>query len=135
MSFPLSLKLATLRKKRTLAARIREINEAHPRNTPRLQENYITQVSEEIGGRVTKKLSQGFNQAESRILVSLSRIDEVLHNPHAQAQSGHIPWIFSRLNQATNEDTSQNIPHPEIELSLRQLCQSLGKEEVSYRLG
>ena len=62
--FPL-LKMATLRNKTKLAAINRENHEEHPMNfqerdtnVPRIQENYITQVSEEIEGRVIKKLSQ-----------------------------------------------------------------------------
>ena len=53
--------MATLRNKRKLAALNKENSEEHPRsnlaqnpNVPRSQEDYITQVSEEIEGRVTK---------------------------------------------------------------------------------
>ena len=56
--------MATLRNKRKLAALNKENCEEHPRSSltqnsdvPRSQEDYITQVSEEIEGRVTKKLS------------------------------------------------------------------------------
>ena len=51
------------RNKRKLAALNKEKCEEHPgsnlaqnSNVPRAQEDYITQVSEEIEGRVTKKL-------------------------------------------------------------------------------
>ena len=51
-----------IRNKKKLAALIKENCEEHPRsnlvqnsNVPRSQEDYITQVSEEIEGRVTKK--------------------------------------------------------------------------------
>ena len=54
--------MATLRNKRKLAAVTRETQEEHPRNgqsrntsIPRINEEYITQVSEEIEGRVTNK--------------------------------------------------------------------------------
>ena len=53
--------METLRNKRKLAALNKENCEEHPRsnlpqnsNVPRSQEDYITQVSEEIEGRVTK---------------------------------------------------------------------------------
>ena len=53
------------RKKKKLAALNKENCEEHPRsnlaqnsNIPKSQEDYITQVSEEIEGRVTKELSQ-----------------------------------------------------------------------------
>ena len=55
--------MATLRNKRKLAAVTKETQEEHSwngqsRNTsvPRINEEYTTQVSEEIEGRVTKKL-------------------------------------------------------------------------------
>ena len=55
--------MATLRNKRKLAAVTKENCEEHPRSNlaqnsivPRSQEDYKTQVSEEIQGRVTKKL-------------------------------------------------------------------------------
>ena len=53
------------RSKGKLAAIKKENCEEHPRsnlapnsNVPRSQEDYITQVSEEIQGRVTKRLSK-----------------------------------------------------------------------------
>ena len=66
--------MATLRNKGKLAALIKETFEEHPRsnmaqnaNVPRSQEGYITQVSEEIKGRVTKKLSQEFSRMKPHI--------------------------------------------------------------------
>ena len=50
-------------------------------NVPRSQEDYITQVSEEIEGKVTKKLSQEFIKTENRILGALARLDDFLMNP------------------------------------------------------
>ena len=56
----------------------------YPRNSqsqnssaPWFIEEYIAQLSEEIEGRVTKKLSQEFNRTESRILCALFKLDEV----------------------------------------------------------
>ena len=70
-----------------LAALNNEKCEEHPRsnlaqnsNVPRSQEDNITQVSEEIEGRVTIKLSQEFSGTENRILGALSRIDDFLMN-------------------------------------------------------
>ena len=61
--------MATIRNKKKLAALNKENCEEHPRNNmaqnsnvPRSQEDYITQVSEEIEGRFTKKLSQEFSR-------------------------------------------------------------------------
>ena len=93
--------MATLRNKRKLAAVTRETQEEHPRNgqsrntpVPRINEEYITQVSEEIEDRITKKLSQEFNRIESRISDSLSKLDEFLSNKDTNAfqnRSGSIP--------------------------------------------
>ena len=62
-----SLKMTTLRNRRKLATINRATHEEHPwtdqaRNTNvlRNQDGYITQVSEEIEGRLTNKLSKEF---------------------------------------------------------------------------
>ena len=82
------------RNKRKLAVLNKENCEEHPRsnmaqnsNVPRSQEDYITQVSEEIEGRVTKKLSQEFRRMENRILGALARLDDFLMNPLLQGHS------------------------------------------------
>ena len=111
------------RNKRKLATLNRDNCEEHPRsnlaqnsNVPRLQEDYITQVSEEIEERVTKKLSQEFSRTENRILGALARLDDLLRNPLLQGHSGTTPEtsqnVLSR-NQGKNEDDSQSNPHPE----------------------
>ena len=91
------MELAT-RNKRKLAASNKENCEEHPRsnlaqnsNVPRPQEDYITQVSEEIDGRVTKKLSQEFSRTKNRILGALARLDDFLMNPLIQGHSGTTP--------------------------------------------
>ena len=123
--------MATLRNKRKLAAVTRETQEEHPRNgqsrntsVPRINEEYITQISEEIEGGVTKRLSQEFNRTESRILVALSKLDEFLLNPQIRTHSGTVPGAFRNTNvenQEPNEDRSQDDPHPEVGPSV---CQS-----------
>ena len=111
------------RNKRKLAALNEENCKEHPRSdllqnsiVPRSQEDYITQVSEEIEGRVTKKLSQEFSRTENCILGALERLDDFLMNPLLQGYSGTTPEtsrnMFS-INQGTNEDDSQSNPHPE----------------------
>ena len=85
--------MATLRNKRKLAAVSREAPEgsrsSRGRNVldPELTQDYISQVSEEIEGRVTKKLSKEFNKTESRILGALSKLDEFLLNPQVRTCS------------------------------------------------
>ena len=97
--------------------------EEHPRSNlaqnsdvPRSQEDYLTQVSEEIEGRVSKKLSQELSRTENRILGALARLDDFLINPLLQGHSGTTSEtsrnMFS-INQGTNEDDSQSNPHPE----------------------
>ena len=109
------------RNKRKLAALNKENCEEHPGSNlaqnstaPRSQEDYITQVSEEIEGRVTKKLSQEFSRTENRILGAQARLDDFLMNPLLQGHSGITPEtsrnVFS-FNQGTNEDDFQSDPH------------------------
>ena len=123
--------MATLRNKRKLAAVTRETQEEHPKNgqsrstsVPRINEEYITQVSEEIEGIVTKKLSQEFSRTESRILGALSKLDEFLLNPQIRTHSGTVAGTFRNTNvenQEPNEDRSQDDLHPEVGPSV---CQS-----------
>ena len=123
--------MVTLRNKRKLAAVTRETQEENLRNVqsrstsvPRINEEYITQVSEEIEGRVTRKLSQEFSRTESRILGTLSKLDEFLLNQQIRTHSGTVPGTFRNTNvenQGTNEDESQSDPHPEVGPSV---CQS-----------
>ena len=123
--------MATLRNKRKLAAVTRETQEENPRNgqsrnpsVPRINEEYITQVSEAIEGRVSKKLSQEFSRTESRILGALSKQDEFLLNQQIRTHSETVPGTFRNTNvesQGTNEDDSQSDPHPEVGPSV---CQS-----------
>ena len=90
--------MATLGNKKKLEALNKENCEEHPRsnmaqnsNVPRSQEDYITQVSEEIEGKVTNKLSQEFSRSENRILSPLSRLDDFLMNPPILGHSGAAP--------------------------------------------
>ena len=126
------------RNKRKLAALNKENCEEYPRsilaqnsNVPWSQEDYITQVSEEIEGRVTKRLSQEFSRTENRILGALARLDDFLMNPLIQGHSGTVPEtsrsVFS-INQRTNEDDSQSNPHPEAGLFNDQMTQDTGPE-------
>ena len=111
------------RNKRKLTAFNKENCEEHPSsnfvqnsNVPRSQEDYITQVSEEIEGRVTKKLSQEFSRTENRILGAPARLDDFLMNPLLQGQSrttSDTSRIMFSINRGTNEDDTQSNPHPE----------------------
>ena len=128
----------TTRNKRKLAASNKEICEEHPGSNlaqnsaaPRSQEDYITQVSEEIEGRVTKKLSQELRRTQNRILGALARLDDFLMNPLLQGHSGNTPEtsrIAFNTNKGTNEDDSQSDPHPEAGIFGSQRIQKSGQE-------
>ena len=120
--FSPSRNMASLRNKRKLAAVSREAPEGSRiswgRNVldPELTQDYISQVSEEIEGRVTKKLSKEFNKTESRILGALSKLDEFLLNPQVRTCSvaAHGTSRHSNLeNRETHGDRSSNDPYPE----------------------
>ena len=129
----------TTQNKRKLAVINKENCEEHPRSNlaqnpkaPSSQEDYITQVSEEIEGRVTKRLSKEFSRTENRILGALARLDGFLMNPLLQSHSGATPeasHIPLSTNQRTNEDDSQNDLHPEAGLFHNQITQNSDPEE------
>ena len=131
--------MATLRKKRKLAAVTRGTQEKNPKNgqsrntsVPRNNEDYITQFSEQIHGRVTKKLSQEFSRTESRILGALSKLDEFLLNQQIQTHSGTVRGTFRNTNvgnQGTNEDNSQSDPHPDAGILRGQTRQNFGPKD------
>ena len=87
---------------------------------PELTQDYISQVSEEIEGRVTKKLSKEFSRTESRILGALSKLDEFLLNPQVRTCSVVAPGTSrsnNLENQGTNEDRPSDDPGPEVEFA------------------
>ena len=99
---------------------------------PRSQEDYITQVSEEIEGRVTKRLLKEFSRTENRTLGALALLDDFLMNPLFPGHSGTTPEPTrdtSHNNQGTNEDGSQNDPHPEAGLFHGQTTRNVSLEE------
>ena len=115
--------MATLRNKRKLAAVSRETPEGNRssrgRNAldPELTQECISQVSEEIDGKVTKKLSKEFSKTESRILGALSRLDEFLLNPQVRTCSVAVQGTSRDANSGNREihgDHSSNDPYPEV---------------------
>ena len=118
--------MATLRNKRKSAAVSREAHEntrnSQAQNTflPGRTDEYITQVSEEFEGKVTKKLSQEFSRTKSRILGALSKLDEFLLNPQVRTCSVAVPRT-SRNNDSENREPtgnrSLNDPYPKVEFS------------------
>ena len=120
--------MATLRNNRKLAVMARETKENRRNHqsqnpaAPGITEDYLAQVSEEIDGRVAKKLSQDFSRTESRILGALSKLDEFLPNPQIRTCSGTIPGTFRNTDVENQEPSgyhSQNDSHPKVEFSAR----------------
>ena len=114
--------MATLTNKRKLAAVSRE-TPGNTRNSqlqktldPGMAQGYVSQVSEEIEGRFTKKLSKEFSQTESRILGALSKLDEFLLNPQVRTSSVAVPGTSRNNNSENREptgDRSLGNPCPE----------------------
>ena len=114
--------MATLRNKRKIAAVSRETPDSSRGGRgwnvldSELTQDYVSQVFEEIEGRVIKKLSKEFNKTESRILGALSKLDEFLLNPQVRTCSvaAHGTSRNSNLeNWETHEDRSSIGPYPE----------------------
>ena len=115
--------MATLRKKRKLATVSRETLEGSRSSRgqnvldPELTQDFISQVSEEIEGRVTKQLSKEFNKTESRILGALSKLDEFLLNTQVRTCSVAVRGMSRNANsdnRETHGDHSSNDPYPEV---------------------
>ena len=131
--------MATLRNKRKLAAVTRETQEENPRNgqsrntsVPRINEEHIAQVSEEIEGRVTKKLSREYRRTESSILGALTNLDEVLPNRLIHTHFETVPGTFrsTKRGKPGNEwgrlPEWSSFPHPEAGIFRGQTTQNFG---------
>ena len=117
--------MATLRNKRKLAAVSRETPEGSRSGRgqnildPELTQDYISQFSEEIEGRVTKRLSKEINKTESRILGALSKLDEFLLNPQVRTCSVAVQGTSRNTNSGNRErethgDRSSDDPYPDV---------------------
>ena len=124
--------MATLRNKRKLAAVSRETPKGSRSSRgqtvldPELSQDYISQVSEEIDGRLTKKLSKDFSKKESRILGALSKLDEFLLNPQVRTCSVAVQGTSENANSENREthgDRSSNDPYPEVGYFPHHSCQ------------
>ena len=114
--------METLRNKGKLVAVSRETPEntrnGQSQNTldPEMAQEYISQVSEEVEGRVTKKLSHEFSRTESRIFGALSKLDEFLLNPQVRIYCVAVPGTSRNIdleNWEPTGDCSLNDPSPE----------------------
>ena len=128
--------MATLRNKRKVAAVSRERPEGS-RNSrgqnvldPELTQDYISQVSEEIEGRVTKKLSKELSKTESRILGALSKLDEFLPNPQLRTCSVAVQGTSRNANSENREphgDGFSDDPYPEVGFFLITVANSIAQ--------
>ena len=66
---------------------------------------YITQVSEEIEGKVIRKTSPEFERTDSGFLGALSKLDEFLLNPQVQICSIVVPGTSRKNNSEKREPT------------------------------
>ena len=128
--------MATLRNKGNLAASSGETPEntrnGQSQNTIDLgmAQEYISQVSEEIEGRVTKKLSKELSRTESRILAALSEFDEFILNPQVRTCSVAVPGTSRNNNSENREpigDRSLGDPCPEAVFSA---CHSSNRNDL-----
>ena len=103
--------MGTLRNKKKSAAVSRETPEGsrssrgHNVLDPELTQDYISQVSEEIEGRVTRKLSKEFSKTESRILGALSKLDELLLNPQVRTCFVAVQGTSRNANSENRENS------------------------------
>ena len=118
--------MAILRNKRKLAAVSRETPEttknSRAQNTldPKLAQDYISQVSEEIEGKVTEKLSKESSRTESRNFGALSKLDEFLLNPQVRTCSVAVRGTSRNSNSENREptgDRSLDDPCPKVGFS------------------
>ena len=133
--------MATLWNKRKLAAVSTETRKitgnSRGQNTldPESTQDYISQVSEEIEGRVTKKFSKEFSRTESRILGALSKLDEFLLNSQVRTCSVAVPGT-SRNNNSENRETtggrSSDDTSPDVRYSSHQSGNLNGPEAGDY---
>ena len=85
-----------------------------------MAQGYISQVSEEIERRVTKKLSKELSRTESRIMGALSKLDDFLLNPQVRTCSVAVPGMSRNSNSENREptgDRSVTDPCPELGFS------------------
>ena len=118
--------MAILWNRKKLAAVSRETPENTRNNQsqntldPEMAQEYISQVSEEIEGMVTKKLSKEFSRTESRILGALSKLDEFFQNAQEWTCSVAVPGTSRNRDSESREttgDRSLNDPCPKATFS------------------
>ena len=85
-----------------------------------MAQEYISQISDEIEGKVTEKLSKEFSRTESRFWAALSKLDEFLLNPQFRTCSVAVPGTTTNGDSRNREpkgDRSPNNPSAEARIS------------------
>ena len=85
-----------------------------------MAQEYISEVSEKIEGRVIKNFSKEFSRTESRILGALSKIDEFILNLQVRTCTVAVPGTSRNSDLENREptgDRSLNDPCPEARFS------------------
>ena len=85
-----------------------------------MAQEIVSQVSEEIEGRVIKKLLKEFSRTEPRILGALSKLDDLLLNPKVRTCSVAVLGTSRNGNSKSREPTggiSLNDPCPDVRYS------------------
>ena len=115
--------MAMLGNKRNLAAVPRETPEKTRKSRaqnvlgPELTQHHISQVSEEIRGRMSKKLSKEFSRTRSRVFGAFSKLDEFLLDTQVRTCSVALSGTSrssNSENRETNGDRSSDDPCPEV---------------------
>ena len=102
---------------------------------PEMAQEYISDVSEEIEGRLTKKLPKEFSRTESRILGALSKLDELLLNRQVRICSVAVLGTSRNSdsgNLEPNGDRSPSDPCPEAMVSSHHSGNLKSSEEEEY---
>ena len=108
--------MATLRNRRKLAAFSRETPEntrnsqSQNRLDPEMAQEYISQVAEEIEGRLTKNFSKDFSRTESGSLVALSKLDEFLLNSQFRKCSVAVPVTTKNSDSGNRQPKGDRSP-------------------------
>ena len=78
-----------------------------------MAQEFISQISEEIEGRGTKKLAKEFSRTESRILGALSKFEEFLPSPQVRTCSVAVPGTSRNSDSGNREPNRDRFPnHP-----------------------
>ena len=97
-----------------------------------MAQKHVSQVSDEIEGRVTKKFSREFSRTESSILGALSKLNEFLRNPQVRTCSVAVPGTSRNIDSGNWEptgDRSLGDPCPEAVFSACHLNNLNGSEQ------